>query len=42
MKGARRLRIFGLIDALGWTYVEDSHFLADLLPYRTPLKTFLG
>ncbi len=42
MKGARRLRIFVLIDALGWTYVEDSRFLADLLPYRSPLRTFLG
>ena len=42
MTRARRLRMFVLIDALGWTYVEDSRFLADLLPYRTPLRTFLG
>lgn len=42
MKGTRQLHIFVLIDALGWTYVEESRFLADLLPYRTPLRTFLG
>lgn len=36
------LHLFVLIDALGWTYVEDSAFLSDLLPYRKPLRTVLG
>ncbi len=35
-------RIFVLIDALGWTYVRDQHFLQGLLRYRTPLRTVLG
>jgi len=34
--------IFILIDALGWSYLQDSNFLADLLPYRAPVQTILG
>jgi len=34
--------IFILIDALGWSYLKDSSFLADLLPYRTSVQTILG
>jgi hypothetical protein len=34
--------IFILIDALGWSYLKDSSFLADLLPYRTQVQTILG
>lgn len=37
-----RLAIFVLIDALGWTYVQEAQFLSDLLPYRSPLRTILG
>jgi len=42
MKPGEPIRIYALIDALGWPYVEQSHFLADVLPYRTPLRTVLG
>ena len=38
----RKVQIFVLIDALGWKYLEGIEFLADLLPYRTPLETVLG
>ena len=34
--------LFVLIDALGWTYLQDRPFLSDLLPYRRPLRTVLG
>ena len=34
--------LFVLIDALGWTYLQDREFLNDWLPYRTPLRTVLG
>jgi predicted AlkP superfamily pyrophosphatase or phosphodiesterase len=34
--------VFVLIDALGWRLVEEHRFLADVLPYRTPLRTVLG
>lgn len=37
-----QVAIFVLIDALGWTYVQDTRFLADVLPYRSPLRTVLG
>jgi len=33
------LSVFVLIDALGWKYLEGREFLADLLPYRHPLRT---
>lgn len=36
------IRLFVLIDALGWEYIKDREFLTDLLPYRTALKTVLG
>src|SRR5579863_4046719 len=42
MSNAPCTSIFVLIDALGWTYVENRGFLSDLLPYRTPLRTVLG
>ncbi len=35
-------RIFALVDALGWPYVEQSDFLSDVLPHRTRLRTVLG
>jgi hypothetical protein len=38
----RPVHIVALIDALGWTYVRDSDFLADILPHRQPLRTVLG
>jgi hypothetical protein len=37
-----RLRVFVLIDALGWKFLEGREFLSDLLPYRQPLRTVLG
>lgn len=42
MTGSRPLRIFVLIDALGWRFLEGRTFLSDLLPYRMPLRTVLG
>src|SRR5258708_20236201 len=36
------IRIFVLIDALGWQFLQDREFLSDLLPYRRPLRTVLG
>jgi len=39
---APRLRLFVLIDALGWRFLEGREFLSDLLPYRQPLRTVLG
>lgn len=42
MRDARRLRIFVLIDALGWRFLEGREFLSDLLPCRMPLRTVLG
>jgi Type I phosphodiesterase / nucleotide pyrophosphatase len=36
------LRLFVLIDALGWSYLEGRSFLNDILPYRRPLRTVLG
>jgi hypothetical protein len=36
------IHIFVLIDALGWTYLEGRDFLAEMLPFRTPLRTVLG
>jgi Type I phosphodiesterase / nucleotide pyrophosphatase len=38
----RNVNVFVLIDALGWKYLEGRNFLADLLPYRCPLRTVLG
>lgn len=42
MTSATGLRIFVLIDALGWSLVEGRDFLCNLLPYRVPLRTVLG
>jgi hypothetical protein len=36
------IRLFVLMDALGWEYVKDREFLTDLLPYRCSLRTVLG
>ena len=37
-----RLRIFVLIDALGWELLQRREFLREELPYRTKLRTVLG
>src|SRR5689334_10048098 len=42
MKDNRKLKLFLLIDALGWPYVQAEHFLFDLLPHRRSLRTALG
>lgn len=42
MSGQIPIRIFVLIDALGWPVVSNLSFLPDLLPYRRPLRTVLG
>ncbi|HZP01364.1 MAG TPA: alkaline phosphatase family protein [Terriglobia bacterium] len=42
MNQPRRIRVFVLIDALGWSFLEGRDFLSDLLTYRTPLRTVLG
>jgi len=36
------LRIFVLIDALGWCFLQKQEFLSDLLPCQMPLRTVLG
>src|SRR4030095_4551372 len=36
------IRVFVLIDALGWKYLEHRGFLNDILPHRAPLQTVLG
>ena len=38
----RPLTVVVLIDALGWSYVRNSDFLADILPHRQALRTVLG
>jgi predicted AlkP superfamily pyrophosphatase or phosphodiesterase len=38
----RQLRLFVLIDALGWELAEQHDFLGDVLPFRKPLRTVLG
>ena len=42
MKNSQPLRIYVLIDALGWRILEGREFLSDVLPYRAPLRTVLG
>jgi hypothetical protein len=42
MTQKRPIRIFVLIDALGWRFLDGRAFLSDLLPYRSPLRTVLG
>jgi len=38
----QKIRLFVLIDALGWEYIKGRRFLNNLLPYRRPLRTVLG
>jgi hypothetical protein len=38
----RSVHVFVLIDALGWQCIASRPFLADVLPYRRPLRTILG
>jgi predicted AlkP superfamily pyrophosphatase or phosphodiesterase len=42
MRGTAPIRIFVLIDALGWRYVREYQFLRQLLRYRVPVRTVLG
>jgi len=42
MNNGQHLRIFVLIDALGWEFLKQKEFLSDLLPCRMPLRTVLG
>jgi type I phosphodiesterase/nucleotide pyrophosphatase len=39
---SRRVRIFVLIDALGWEFLKGSSSFCDFLGYRVPLRTVLG
>jgi hypothetical protein len=39
---ARRIRVFVLIDALGWEVIKDRPFLNSELPVRKALRTVLG
>src|SRR5579864_7910707 len=36
------IRLFVLIDALGWQVLKKHRFLNDILPHRQPLRTVLG
>jgi predicted AlkP superfamily pyrophosphatase or phosphodiesterase len=36
------IRLFVLIDALGWQVLKEHKFLNDILPHRQPLRTVLG
>ncbi len=42
MTVARNVHVVVLIDAFGWTYARQMDFMADVLPYRAPLRTVLG
>jgi hypothetical protein len=42
MHSEKPLRIFVLIDALGWKLLDGRTFLAAWLPFRKPLRTVLG
>ena len=42
MKAPRQLHVFVLIDALGWSVIENSSFLREILPHRQGLRTQLG
>jgi hypothetical protein len=42
MKYRQPISLFVLIDALGWQLLQTHDFLADLLPFRTRLRTVLG
>lgn len=39
---SKRVSVFVLIDALGWSVIQRRDFLQDVLPYRRPLRTVLG
>lgn len=36
------IRLFILMDGLGWKHLQETDFAARLCPYRRPLKTVLG
>lgn len=36
------IRLFVLIDALGWELLKEHEFLSDILSHRQPLRTVLG
>jgi len=40
--GGHPVRLFVLVDALGWKFLEGREFLSDVLTYRQPLRTVLG
>jgi hypothetical protein len=43
MQGHRKAAgLFILIDALGWTYLQNENFVTDILSYRTKVQTILG
>ena len=42
MSNRGSVRIFVLIDALGWALIEKKDFLRDVLPHQQPLRTVLG
>lgn len=42
MRSAGEVRLFVLIDALGWKFLEGREFMSELLPFRMPLRTVLG
>jgi len=42
MTQARPLRLFVLIDALGWQFLEGRSTFCDFLTHRVPLRTILG
>lgn len=41
-KSAAKIRLFVLIDALGWQLLKEHEFLNATLPHRQPLRTILG
>ncbi len=41
-KNKKRISIFILMDALGWTYVKDSDFLKNEAEVKMPVKSILG
>ena len=38
----KTISIFILIDALGWSYIKDRPFLADIVGIKRPVKSILG
>ena len=41
-KSGQNIRLFVLIDALGWEVLKKHEFLNDILTHRQPLRTVLG